>query len=218
MTNKLAVRVFKQVSDETIMRSQGHKLLHYQIIICITSQTMSSNNSEDDDDDNDDNHGVPTFSKDRLGGKGSLDDNDNYTECYQRENRLPSLVPRMNKRQERMRAEKRVCDLEYDLRLLEVKNLANKINHFTRDVMFPRYKFLKEGWQDYEPSNEKSLSYFVGQKMADTYQNMRILTSGREFENQLERVYVPVIKKKYQNMRNNVGNNIRETYFHELHD
>jgi hypothetical protein len=48
--------------------------------------------------------------------------------------------------------------------------LANKINNFSRDFMFPRYKFLKEGWQDYEPSNKKSLSYFVEQKMADTYQ------------------------------------------------
>jgi hypothetical protein len=27
-------------------------------------------------------------------------------------------------------------------------NLANKINNFSRDVMFPRCKFLKEGWQD----------------------------------------------------------------------
>jgi hypothetical protein len=97
-------------------------------------------------------------------------------------------------------------------------NLANKINNFSRDVMFLRYKFLKEGWHDYKLSNKKSLSYFVGQKMADTYQNMRILTSGREFKDQWERVYVPVIKKKYQNMRNNIGNNLRETYFHELHD
>ncbi len=84
--------------------------------------------------------------------------------------------------------------------------------------MFLHYKFLKEGLQDYEPNNKKSLSYFVGQKMADTYQNIRILTSGREFEDQWERVYAPVIKKKYQNMRNNAGKDIRETYFCELHD
>ena len=84
--------------------------------------------------------------------------------------------------------------------------------------MFLHFKFLKEGWQDYEQSNEKSLSYFVGQKMADTYQNMRISTSGGEFEDQWERVYVLVIEKKYQNLRNNVGNDIRETYFCELHD
>ncbi len=127
---------------------------------------------------------------------------------------------------------KRVRDLEYYLRQLEVDNkrlkielkfakkkyrrlskedistcnewtfdeanLANKINDFSWDVMFLGYKFLKEGWQDYEPSNKKSLSYFVGRKMAVTYQNMMILTSGREFEDSWERVYVPVIKKKYQ--------------------
>ncbi len=69
MTNKLAVRVFKQVSDETIMRSWGHKLLHYQIIICITSRTMSSDNSDNDNDGND-NYGVPTSSRDMLGERG----------------------------------------------------------------------------------------------------------------------------------------------------
>jgi hypothetical protein len=84
--------------------------------------------------------------------------------------------------------------------------------------MFPRYKFLKEGWQDYNPSNKKSLLFYVGQMMADTYQNMKILTLEREFKDQWDRVYVSVIKKKYQNMRNNVGNSIRETYFRELHD
>ncbi len=47
-------------------------------------------------------------------------------------------------------------------------NLANKINYFSRDFMFTRHKFLKERRQDYKPSNKKSLSYFVGQKMADT--------------------------------------------------
>ncbi len=164
---------------------------------------MSSDNSNNDDDNNDNNHGVPTSSRDRLGGKGSFNDNDNCTDHQWFENQLPSLVPRMNERQEQMGAEKRVRDLEYDLRQLEADNkhlkvelkfakkkykrlskedirtcnewtfdkanLANKINNFSRDVMFLRYKFLKEGWQDYKASNEKSLSYFVGQKMADTY-------------------------------------------------
>jgi hypothetical protein len=75
-------------------------LLHYQIIISITSRTMSSDISNNDEDDNDGHHGIPTSSRDRLGGKGSLNDNGNYTDRHQRENRLPSLVPRMNKRQE----------------------------------------------------------------------------------------------------------------------
>jgi hypothetical protein len=80
MTNKLALKVFKQVSDEMIMRSRGHKLLQYQIIICIPSLTMSSDNSNDDDNNNDDNHGVPTSSRDELEGKGSFNNNDIYTD------------------------------------------------------------------------------------------------------------------------------------------
>ncbi len=45
---------------------------------------MSSDNSnnDNDDDNNEDNHGIPTSSRDRLGGKGSLDNNDNYTDHH----------------------------------------------------------------------------------------------------------------------------------------
>jgi hypothetical protein len=41
---------------------------------------------------------------------------------------------------------------------------------------------------------------------------------GREFEDQWERVYVPVIGLKYQNMRCNLGNDVRAQYFGELHE
>jgi hypothetical protein len=77
-----------------------------------------------------------------------------------------------------------------------------------RDYIFPCYKFLKEGWQDYNPMNKKSLSYFVRRKKADTYRSMRIPTIGREFEDQWEKVYVLVIGLKYQNMRCNLGNDV----------
>ncbi len=151
-----------------------------------------------------------------------------------------------------MHTEKRVRDLEDDVKKLEAGNkrlkeelknlkrrvscsskgdirnsnggmgdetiLADKVIEFSRDYMFPGYKFLKEGWQDYDPTNKKSLSYFVGRKMADTYRSMRIPTIGREFEDQWERVYVPVIGLKYQNMRCNLGNDVRTQYFGELHD
>jgi hypothetical protein len=43
---------------------------------------MSSDSSGNDDDNNNDNHGVPTLSRDRLGGKGSFDKNDNYTDHH----------------------------------------------------------------------------------------------------------------------------------------
>jgi hypothetical protein len=96
--------------------------------------------------------------------------------------------------------------------------LANKVTKFSRDYMFPHYKFLKEGWQDYDPTNKKSLSYFVGRIMADTYRSMRIPMIGREFEDWWERVYVLVIGLKSQNMRCNLGNDVQAQYFGELND
>ncbi len=96
--------------------------------------------------------------------------------------------------------------------------LADKVTKFSRDYMFPCYKFLKKGWQDYDPTNKKSLSYFVGRKMADTYRSMRFPTIGREFEDHWERVYVLVIGLKYQNMRCNLGSGVQAQYFGELHD
>ncbi len=32
--------------------------------------------------------------------------------------------------------------------------LANEVTKFSRDYMFPCYKLLKEGWQDYNPTNK----------------------------------------------------------------
>jgi hypothetical protein len=142
---------------------------------------------------------------------------------------------------------KRVCDLEDDVKELEadnkrlkeeLKNSKKRVirsskgdirnsNGWTgdkailangRDYMFPRYKFLKEGWQDYDPTNKKSLSYFIGRKTADTYRSMRNQMIGREFEDQWERVHVPVIGLKYQIMRCNLGNDVQAQYFGKLHD
>ena len=112
------------------------------------------------------------------------------------------MISKMNERQMQIHAEKRVCDLELDIRKMEEENnqfeldlkdkkkyrhlsnedlrqanewtfdeanLVSKINDFARDIMFLRYKFLKERWQDRKPSNKKSVSYFVAPKMSYTY-------------------------------------------------
>jgi hypothetical protein len=168
-----------------------------------------------------------TTSRARYSGKDSSDDDNNHTDCYKQGKRQPDVAPWRDERQEQMRTEKRVRDLEDDAKELEAENkrlkeelknlnkrvsrsskenirnsngwtgdkanLADKITEFSRDYMFPHYKFLKEGWQDYNPTNKKSLSYFVGRKMADTYRSMRIPTIGREFEDQWERVHVLVM-------------------------
>ncbi len=110
---------------------------------------MSSNNSNDDNNDNKNNHGDLSSSRDRLGGRGSLEDNDNYTDPHWCENRLTRLVPNIYKRQEQMRAEKRVWDLEYDLRELEAENKQLKL-----ELEFSKKKYRCSSKEDIRNYNE----------------------------------------------------------------
>jgi hypothetical protein len=202
--------------------------------------------------DNNNSHDKTTTSRAWYTRNNSSDDNNLHTDHYKKGKRQPDVAPRGDERQEQMCEEKRIRDLEDDVKELEVVNkrleeelknykkkicrsskrdirdsngwmsneiiLADKVTKFSRDHMFLRYEFLMEGWQDYDPTNKKILSYFVGRKMDDTYRSMRIPTIGREFEDQWERVYVLVIGLKYQNIRCNLGNDVRAQYFGELHD
>jgi hypothetical protein len=79
---------------------------------------------------------------------------------------------------------------------------------FCKDFLFSFYKFLKDGWKSYEPENDKSLCYFVGKNMVNTYKNMRIATTGLTFEDEWGRIYIPTIGLKYTHMRCNLGSNI----------
>jgi hypothetical protein len=83
----------------------------------------------------------------------------------------------------------------------EEANLADKVMEFCKNFLFSGYKFLKDGWTSYEPENNKSLCYFVGKNMANTYKNMRIATTGSMFEDEWDRIYVPTIGLKYTHMR-----------------
>jgi hypothetical protein len=202
--------------------------------------------------DGDDSRDKTTTSRAQYSRNDSSDDDTLHTDRYKQGKQQPDVAPRGDERQERTCAEKRIRDLEDDVKELEamkkrlkeeLKNykkkvrrsskgdirdsngwrgdeaiLANKVTKFSRDYMFPCYKFLKEGWQDNDPTNKKSLSYFFRRKMADTYRSMRIPTIGREFEDQWERVYASVIGLQYQHMRCNLGNDVRAQYFGELHD
>ncbi len=83
----------------------------------------------------------------------------------------------------------------------EEAKLADKITKFCKDYLFPHHKFLKDGWQAYNPENNKSFCYFVGKNMANTYKNMRNIMTGTQFEDEWDRIYVPTIGLKYTHMR-----------------
>jgi hypothetical protein len=86
----------------------------------------------------------------------------------------------------------------------EEVNLSDRVSLFCRDYLFPRFKFLSDDWQKYDAENENSLSYFVGKRMK--------MNSMNRYEDLWETVFVPTIRLKYQTIRCNLNNAIKQIY------
>ena len=65
--------------------------------------------------DNDDTREKTTTSRARYSRNNSSDDNNLHTDRYKQGKWQPDVAPRGDERQEQMRTEKRICDLEDDV-------------------------------------------------------------------------------------------------------
>jgi hypothetical protein len=74
----------------------------------------------------------------------------------------------------------------------EETNFAKIVIHFCKNFLFPRYKFLRDGWQDVLPERPTSLYSLC----------MQILKIPKEADKKdiWERVIVPSIRMKYTNL------------------
>ena len=83
-------------------------------------------------------------------------------------------------------------------------NFADSVNTFVREFLFPRYKFLRVGWQKYEPDKRSSLSAMCLRKLS--------IPEGSDTEDIWERVIVPSIQMKYVNIKGNMNNDLKKIY------
>ena len=86
----------------------------------------------------------------------------------------------------------------------EEMNFAETVHNFCKVFLFVRVKFLKDNWQRYLPKDRKSL-YSVCMR------HLKI-PQGSEPRDIWERVIVPSIARKYQNMKCNLNNDIKAIY------
>ena len=82
-------------------------------------------------------------------------------------------------------------------------NFADSVLSFVKEYLFPRYKFLKDGWMEYDDRPE-SLSLFVQGKVK--------FPEGAEYKDQWEKVICPTIQAKYVTIRCNLNNETQKTY------
>lgn len=87
----------------------------------------------------------------------------------------------------------------------EEVNLSDKVSDWVKSYLFPRYKFLKDGWMEYS-DDDKSLSGFVRRKMKMD------MMDDEDFQGAWERVICPTIQNKYVVIRCNLANAVRKAY------
>ena len=87
----------------------------------------------------------------------------------------------------------------------EEVNLSDKVSDWVKAYLFPRYKFLKDGWMEYS-NDDKSLSGFVRRKM-----KMEAIDES-DFQKAWDRVICPTIQNKYVVVRCNLNNEVRKAY------
>ncbi len=167
---------------ENSNRYQIEHLVHISntiIIIALLTKSLETMTSMYSSEINDNNsRDKTTNSRARYSRNDYSDDNNLHTDHYKQGKWQPDVAPRRDERQEQMHMEKRIRDLEDDVKELEVVNkrlkeelknhkkkvrrsskgdirdsngwmgneaiLATKVTKFSRDYMFPCYKFLKE--------------------------------------------------------------------------
>jgi hypothetical protein len=80
-------------------------------------------------------------------------------------------------------------------------NFADLVLTFIKGWLFPRYKFLKDGWMEYHDGPD-SLSLFVWGKVK--------IPEGVDYMNQWERVICPTIQMKYVTIRCNLNKEVQK--------
>jgi hypothetical protein len=78
-------------------------------------------------------------------------------------------------------------------------NFADSVLSFVKEYLFPRFKFLKGGWVEYDERQESFLTFVQGKVK---------IPEGEEYKDQEERVICPTIQAKYVTIRCNLNNEI----------
>ena len=85
----------------------------------------------------------------------------------------------------------------------EDANLSDKVSNWVKVYLFPRYKFLKDGWMEYS-EDVNSLSSFCQIKLK--------MENVGDYGDQWNRVICPTILMKYVTIRCNLNNELRKAY------
>jgi hypothetical protein len=106
--------------------------------------------------------------------------------CVENERLIKRLKMELRLSKSTARQTKRQIRINYDWDGKEA-NFADSVLSFVKEYLFPRFKFLKDRWMDYEKGQD-SFSTFVQGKVQ--------IPEGVEYKDRWERVICPTIQPK----------------------
>jgi hypothetical protein len=163
----------------------------------------SSDDSSYNNNDDDDNSKYEEDEAENAGGGKYRTETDYLrARCNELENVLKSMRMEIRILKSHDRQTKRQMRIDYEW-TGEEANLSDKVSEWCKTFLFPRYKFLKDGWMKYSDAPE-SLSSFAQRKLK--------MEEIDDFRGQWERVICPTIQMKYVTIRCNLNNKVRKTY------
>ncbi len=114
---------------------------------CHDNDRSDYSDNEYDDDGEYNDGGNDTRGRDRT-------ENDLLrARCHELEKIVKSLRTELRMKKTLFQQTKRQIRIDYDWDGEEM-NLSDKVSEWVKAYLFPRYKFLKEGWMEYSDKNE----------------------------------------------------------------
>ncbi len=164
---------------------------------------MSSNNkkdmeaSEDDDEYDEDYKDGSSLHEALLWKIGML-----HQRCIENERIIKRLKMELRLSKSHARQTKCQIRINYDWDDEEA-NVADSVLSFAKEYLFPPFKFLKDGWMEYDKGQDNFLTFVQGKVQ---------IPEGAEYKDQWERVICRTIQAKYVTIRCNLNNEIQRTY------
>ncbi len=166
------------------------------------------NSSNDASSDKDSDYNVPKadeYDNDSV----SYDESNNKSRaqlleiCQERDRKIKALDLELTQTKCKQRENKKQIWENYKW-TGEEANFTDTVYQFCKQFLFPRYNFVNEVWQDFEPERKNSLFMLV-------QQNLKI-PEGADNRDIWDRVIVPYIWMMYINMKWNLNNEIKGIY------
>ena len=174
----------------------------------MSAATAAAYNHSDEDEESEDNNLDGIDSPNTTKAIWKMDRRELIDVVEMQNRMIKDLKLKLVNKQETGRRSLKLVRMDHDWDAAETL-FADIVSEYVKVYLFPWYKFLKPGWDEYQPDTEDSLSSLVERCLSDRQPKS-------DKKEMWERVTAVTIRLKYSTMKCNLNNVIKAAYKSEL--